>query len=672
MTSAAATPKSWAVQWQLSPGNSHHVQQNVKDGFLEIVTTGNDPYIVGRFAEKISSDDRVLELEYFSTTGISDLSVIVGPPINEKGRVSLPPMLIAEGWQTYSADLVSKLGNPLAPKSPTLLRFDLGNEPDARIQIRNVRLRPRNERELVDAAKLVQQRNAKVQQATQLRKYLKLRHDQRINAVSVTKEHVLISVKGDSPDVAADSFELTEHRPYQSIVSENILSNVHASVSKAGELQFRIERFDDGYDRVNSAWRLKRNGTTARRYADEITTAGNDFAAKRHEPKNQKGLSGLSNRGPRSDFSELGIKSVTVNLSLNQFVSQKNGPNRKRIPVPGPPVYFNPGPFAHYDQNIDFARKHDIVVSAIVLIPCSKQTGDRHPLIHPENDGGTYAMPDLTTPRSVAIYTYVLNEIAKRYRNHEKAPGGITNWIVHNEIDFHTIWTNMGQQPRELVTEHYYRSMRLIHNVARQYNPYARVFASLTHHWNVPDDGRWQRLAPRELLETLQRYSEIEGDFAWGVAYHPYPQSLFAKVAWEDKKVSNDFDTQLITIQNLQVLGRFLKQPAMLATDGNPRPVILSEQGYHTDSYDDEAQNRQAGSLAWTMRRLESMPWVESFIYHRWIDHPAEGGLMLGLRTLPSKEHPHGQRKRSWHVYQAIGTEKETELIADLPGPKKE
>ena len=45
---------------------------------------------------------------------------------------------------------------------------------------------------------------------------------------------------------------------------------------------------------------------------------------------------------------------------------------------------------------------------------------------------------------------------------------------------------------------------------------------------------------------------------------------------------------------------------------------------------------------------------------------------MLGLRTLPSKEHPHGQRKRSWHVYQAIGTEKETELIADLPGPKKE
>ena len=198
------------------------------------------------------------------------------------------------------------------------------------------------------------------------------------------------------------------------------------------------------------------------------------------------------------------------------------------------------------------------------------------------------------------------------------------------------------------------------------------MFASLTHHWNVPDDGRWQRLAPRELLETLQRYSEIEGDFAWGVAYHPYPQSLFAKVAWEDKKVSNDFDTQLITIQNLQVLGRFLKQPAMLATDGNPRPVILSEQGYHTDSYDDEAQNRQAGSLAWTMRRLEAMPWVESFIYHRWIDHPAEGGLMLGLRTLPSKEHPHGQRKRSWHVYQAIRTEKEAELIADLPTPKKE
>ncbi len=140
-------------------------------------------------------------------------------------------------------------------------------------------------------------------------------------------------------------------------------------------------------------------------------------------------------------------------------------------------------------------------------------------------------------------------------------------------------------------------------------------------------------------------------------------------MAWEDNNIRDDFDTPLITMENLEVLARFLQQPSMRDSRGEVRPVLLSEQGYHTNSNDDEAQARQAGSLWYAMNKVRQMPFVETFHYHRWIDHPDEGGLMLGLRTMPSKDQPYGQRKRSWYVYQAIGTDRESDVTDGLPQP---
>jgi hypothetical protein len=279
-------------------------------------------------------------------------------------------------------------------------------------------------------------------------------------------------------------------------------------------------------------------------------------------------------------------------------------------------------------------------------------------------------MPDLTSLRGTRIYSFVLDRIARRYAHPNRSPGGISNWIAHNEIDFHSVWTNMGPQPRSVLTETYYRSMRLIDSAARQHNPHSRVFASLTHHWTVPDDGNWRQLSPRETIDRLQQYSRVEGDFPWGIAYHPYPQSLFAENAWTDELATSDFDTPLITLQNLEVLGKYLEQPAMRDSQGKMRPVLLSEQGYHTPTYDQDAQHRQAASLWYAMNKVRSLPWIESCHYHRWIDHPDEGGLLLGLRTLPTDQAPYGQPKHAWHVYRAFGTEQEASSVSLLPRPR--
>jgi Family of unknown function (DUF5722) len=231
------------------------------------------------------------------------------------------------------------------------------------------------------------------------------------------------------------------------------------------------------------------------------------------------------------------------------------------------------------------------------------------------------------------------------------------------------VWTNMGEQPRPIAMETYYRSLRMIHNAARMYQPHARVFASLTHHWVVPDDGLGRQLSPREVIETLQRYSQQEGEFSWGVAYHPYPESLFADVAWDDPSPTDEFDTPLITIQNLPVLARFLEQSQMRDANGRVRPVILSEQGFHTPSEDAQSQRNQAASLLFAMDQVRKLAIVESFHYHRWIDHPDEGGLNLGLRTVATRENRFGKKKQAWNVYRDIDTPQESEWRTLLERP---
>jgi hypothetical protein len=662
------------ADWELLPGLENDVDLTVRGSMIDIRTTGSDPYVVGSWDNTRRDDDRVLQLEYFCSDPIDSFYGYTGPPIRESSRVDLPKLAVAQGWQTYVVDLHAVLKMPLL-QSATLFRFDFGGAPNVRLQIRNIQLRPLTpqERREIDAEQ--NRRREKVSRAARIVEYLEKRFDHQLD-VGVEQESVVISMSAPEPasgSLDPPPFELVEFSPQHSIGdAPGRCQDCQARLSD-GRWVFTVPRRVDGRDRLHSGWQIRMTDSgsvlTARHYAARIVPDSTDHATAPARPKSQKGLSGFSRRGPQSDLLELGVHGVTINLVLNRFLSTTPGPGKTAIDVAGPSVYFDDRMLPSHDRLIDFARQHEIVVSAIVLIPRSKRETAQSPLAHPQSDGGVYAMPDLDSPRGVKIYSHVLERIAHRYRNSQRSPGAISNWIAHNEVDFHPVWTNMGRQPRPVCTETYYRSMRMIHNASVAHNPHARVFASLTHHWTVPEDGSWGQLAPREVLETLQRYSQLEGDFAWGVAYHPYPESLFAEVAWKDKNISNDFDTPLITIQNIDVLGRFLQQPSMRDARGNVRPVLLSEQGFHTDTGDDEAQAQQAGSLWYAMKKIRSLSFVESFHYHRWIDHPDEGGLMLGLRTLPSKNQPYGRPKRSWYVYQGIGTDQEAVVTAGLPQP---
>jgi hypothetical protein len=666
-----------AVELEWVPEMSHDVEARVADAALSIRTTGTDPYLIWRLPGPVQPQERVLELEYFAFENIESVSGYHGPPITETSRFSMPDITTSQGWQSYRVDLVDAIGQPL-PETTRLLRIDPGTRANVTLRLRNVRLRERTPDEVSLAARAAARRRQKLLQHERMLQYRRASFDWTIRRVRVDADQVQLSGDGVPQADGQGLLRLVEYLPHHAITDAAIDTGLRID-SGDGQFELQLPRHWQGRDRLHSGWRLQAvdgegedRFVSARHFATTIAPRWDDRPAERAKPDSQKGLSAVSRRGPLEELPKLGIRAITINLVLNRFLSTQPDPQRERLPGEGPALYFDPAPFSHYDDLLEFARQHDIVVTAIVLIPRGDPSQPRFPLVHPESDGGVYAMPDLSSDRGAQLYGWLLDRIARRYRHPARAPGGITNWVAHNEIDFHPVWTNMGPQPRAVLTETYYRSMRMIGNAARQHNPHARVFVSLTHHWVVPDDGKWRQLSPKEMIESLQRYSELEGDFPWGVAYHPYPQSLFASVPWNDRQAISDFDTPLITIQNLEILGEFLSQPSMLDSQGHMRPVLLSEQGFHTESYEPRSQSLQAGALWYAMRKIRDLPWIESFHYHRWIDHPNEGGLRLGLRTLPDATDRYGKRKLSWEVYQAIGTAREQSVVETLPQPPGE
>ncbi len=104
-----------------------------------------------------------------------------------------------------------------------------------------------------------------------------------------------------------------------------------------------------------------------------------------------------------------------------------------------------------------------------------------------------------------------------------------------------------------------------------------------------------------------------------------------------------------------------MNQPSLLF-DGQVRPVICSEQGFHAPADDPKLLARQCAALVYTWKQLEKCHSILAFDYHRPIDHPREGGLQLGLRGFSSREHPQGIAKPGWDVYRQLGTDKQADL----------
>lgn len=683
----AATKAARQVDLRFKPETAHHLTvRNVGNGAFELETKGNDPHIELQPLDTIPANYRMLAFEYFAPTGLDGFEVYYGPPMHGKRVIEAGSPPRTESWLPFSVDLKSRSDGKWTARL-NRLRLDFGRKPGVLFRIRKLQLRAAHARELRAQSEREAERRNKLARESLVNAFYSARFPDRIDQVRINRETLTLAGERTS---AGKSARLIEIQPEVSVAARTKLERGvfmladqkgirdAGALPNSGRFTMRLPRRAGTVDRATSRWAVGKRLPGGQwkllshwKYATDLAEAAvNELP--RQQARSIKGMGGVSARFDLNDLVELGVHNITINFLLTNAMDTEPHRGWTRFEHAGRAWFVNLGQLQRHDKVIRFAADNDMVVSAILLVNFSNSAFGKM-LVHPEADrAGHYAMPNFTSAEGVAAYEAVLEFLARRYSG--TPHGRIVNWIVHNEVGFGWEWTNMGSQPAMLYLDHYLRSMRLVHNVTRRHDPQARVFMSLTHHWNHPGDTLWKSYCNRDLINRLAESSRIEGDFAWGVAYHPYPQNLRRPDAWNDQRATDSFDTPFITPRNIAVLDRWMRRPEMRDANGKVRGVLLSEQGFHAPGNTADNQRLQAAALVYMWRQMKGLRSIEAFHYHRWVDHPREGGLLFGLRE-HSAGPGFGPKKQSWEIYQSLGTSTEEEMTGfalDVIGNSRE
>lgn len=495
---------------------------------------------------------------------------------------------------------------------------------------------------------IVRPKDPKAVMAANLGEYLSKDYPSNVSYVEVTSDQVI--VKGSCS--GSGNYLLAEITPWQDVTEMEIFPYTESISGKSFTVtmkRFVPAREGIRYDRVFSKWAVvkvdgdKQVLDSHARYADEVAPKASPAALPL---RNKKGFGAGDIDLYFSDCKEMNVGSITMNVVLNDYIKGEGsgysygGQN------------YSLGAFKDYvDRVTRRAGEMDLVVSAIILCQTNSIFKD------PENAGGNYTMPNLTTARAFNLYAAALEHMAS---THCTQGNRISHWIMHNEVDFANEWTNMGDQPMMRYLDRYIKSMRICYNIARQYDQNASVLGSYTHCWTVADGN----YAPKKMLEATVAYSEAEGDFRWGVAYHPYPQDLTKPSFWvNDTQATYSMTTRYITFKNLEVIDAWIKQKENLYKGTTKRVLFLSEQGTNSPSYSESDLTLQAAGGAWAWKKVSKLDGIDAIQWHNWADNKAEGGLRIGLRTFAEGSVSNLTPKPVWYVWKAAGTAEEDSVF---------
>jgi hypothetical protein len=349
------------------------------------------------------------------------------------------------------------------------------------------------------------------------------------------------------------------------------------------------------------------------------------------------------------DALALGVKHAALNVNLSQLIAPLAAPDDPAFlhwVDSGKTFSFHRAAIEQLDHRIKSLSDHGVLVYLILLAYESGDVRVNHIMLHPGYDSAApnrLGAFNTETEEGRAWLSGTVHFLAERWSRADEQHGRVVGYIVGNEVNSHWSWYNMGRVTMHEFAGDYLIVLRLVHDAVRKHSSWARVYVSLDHFWNMRPSagGELQAFPGKEFIDYLARrcQEDAAGNFDWHVAYHPYPENLFEPRFWKDASALPNADTPRITFKNLEVLTEYLRRPELLV-DGRPRRVILSEQGFHTPNGPD-GEEIQAAAYCLAYRKVESLEGIDAFVLHRHVDHPHEGGLMLGLRRyLPTAADP--------------------------------
>ena len=495
---------------------------------------------------------------------------------------------------------------------------------------------------------VVRPKGDKYQMAANIKDYLAKDYPSKVTNVQVTSDKVII--KGNCG--GSGTYLLAEITPWQDVTE--LEKYPYTQDLSGGGFTVTVDRIVPNregirYDKVFSKWAVvkvdgdRQTLDSHARYADDVVPKKSPEAVPL---RNKKGFGAGDIDLYFSDCKEMNVGSITMNVVLNEYIKGEGS----GYSYGG--LNYSLGAVKDYvDRVTRRAGEMDLVLSAIILCQTNSIFKD------PENKGGNYTMPNLTTAKAFNLYAAALEHMAS---THCTQGNRISHWIMHNEVDFANEWTNMGDQPMMRYLDRYIKSMRICYNIARQYDQNASVLGSYTHCWAKADGS----FAPKMMLEKTVEYSSAEGDFRWGVAYHPYPQNLTKPSFWiDDTQATYSLNSKYVTFKNLEVIDAWIRQKENFYKGKTKRVLFLSEQGTNSPSYSESDLALQAAGGAWAWKKVSKLDGIDAIQWHNWADNKAEGGLRIGLRTFGEGNIQSLTAKPVWYVWKAAGTSEEDSVF---------
>ena len=610
--------------------------------YAEIVTTGTDPHITTLATGDMHFKDVRLEFYYQASDDINELQLFFRDPEAESRSAKFTGVMPKTSeWKFVSINLATYRSQHSWGGSGSKLRMDFGNKSGVTIRIKNLGI----------FGHVAVSDATKNSQAHAIESYLAADYAAKVTNVEVTQDKVIIQGTTTAPNsrlagvtAYGNTFEMTDYEDLGTLPS--------------GDFEVTVDRYSNiagyQYDRLLSKWAIISSNAkplSHAHYADEV------YAIRHAEPgvlKTKKGL-GMPNSDYMSELDELGLSWATYNIMLNTVIGCTGSESDVKHVYGGKTYYINGATLASMDDVLKKCEDRGVVVAAILLVhPNGGEQEYASALSHPEyTSKGIFSMPDVTNIYGTEAYAATVDFLASRYS--QKGNGRIHHWIMHNEVDQNLVWTNMGTQPQMRYVDTYEKSMRIVSNIVRQYDPNAYVLGSFTSSWNTRhSDTGDAGFAAKNMLDNLLVYSAKEGDYRWGVAAHVYPQDFYKPAFWSaDTEATYSEGSGFSTFKNIEVISDWMLRREHYYKGLEKRILFFSENGVNAMDNSSYYLNIQAAGAAWAWKKIMRNAGVDAALWHNWRDDSAEGGLKLGLR------YENGNKKPAWYVWQAAGTSNE-------------
>lgn len=444
------------------------------------------------------------------------------------------------------------------------------------------------------------------------------------------------------------------------------LSRVSARVC-GGEA--RIPRFDAGRDRLVSRFETNVGGAC---YVSDLLPGASENGEAYPQPERIKALGGRI-----EDMRELNLTQTLLNVSLPAIMAVHPSGETIDFEFGGRTYHFLQDKVEKIDEFMRTMDENGMLVTMILLnaprlFDSAQEQALLEKVIHPRYEWDAtdayLSAFNMQQEEGQNYYCAFVEFLAARYSRADHRYGRALGMIIANEVDSQCVWSNAGEMTCEEFTHEYSQACRLAWLLSHKHYANFRVYISLDQFFS---GMRFKPLEPlhtypgREVIDTMNAHCVREGNFGWGVAYHPYPEDLHCPDFWNDRAPNFTWSTPKITFKNMEVLPDYLSREELLY-DGAPRRIIFSEQGFNSQqgALRELTERQAAAAYCLAYLKARAIETCDLFTHHAYLDNPHEFGLNLGIRRYDASVHDHvGEKKPIYESIMDMDSPREAERV---------